>query len=138
MKTPKPSRAYLITGGIASLISICILVSRDILSMTSALDVYQALCDAFFVPGVMLLSLGLLVLVSGTGQFDMLSYGMHSLLVLFTPLKKVEKHDSFYDFKMAREARRMGKPRQYLLHVGAVFVFLSVLCLCMYAMEGGL
>ena len=88
MKQPKPWKAYAVCIGIGLLMVLGILASKNVLELTSALEIYGAVCDAFFVPGILYLCLGLLVLVSGTGQFDMLSYGMHSLLVLFTPLKK--------------------------------------------------
>lgn len=138
MRTYRPGRAYAICAGIGLLMTLGVLASRQLLQLTDPLEILGALCDGFFVPGILFLCFGLLVLVSGTGQFDMLSYGMHSLLVLFTPFKKVEKHDSFYDFKLLREARRKEKPRMYLLHMGGIFLGMALICLAMYALQGGL
>ena len=46
------------------------------------------LSDGFFVSGMLLAGLGALIWISPTGFFAMMSYGVHSLTVLFSTLKK--------------------------------------------------
>ena len=89
------------------------------------------LSDGFFVAGMMLTGLGALIWISTTGFFDMLSYGAHSLTVLFSTLKKPQDHETFYDYKTARDAKR-GKPRFSILFVGIGSVLASLLFLALY------
>ena len=89
------------------------------------------LSDGFFVSGMMLTGLGALIWISTTGFFDMLSYGVHSLTVLFSTLKKPQDHASFYDYKTARDAKR-GKPRFGILFAGVGCILVSLLFLTLY------
>ena len=89
------------------------------------------LSDGFFVVGLLATGLGLLIWVSTTGFFDILGYGVKSLLVLFTSLKKPKDHLSFYDYKQIRNENR-GKPRHALLLSGAACILLSLACLAVY------
>jgi len=132
LKKHAPGKAYAISSLIGLLIAALILITRDILNLESTEEIWKAFSDAFFVPGIMYTCLGLLVLVFGTGQFDMLSYGMHSLLLLFTPFKKAENHEKFYEYQQARKAKRALKVRNYLMHVGLVFVAVACICTAMY------
>lgn len=89
------------------------------------------LSDGFFVIGLIMTGLGLLVWISTTGFFDMMSYGFRSLLVLFTSLKKPKDHMTFYDYKTARDEKR-GKAQWSILVVGAACIVLSVVCVLLY------
>ena len=89
------------------------------------------LSDGFFVSGMLLTGLGALIWISTTGFFDMMSYAMHSLTVLFSTLKKPKDHESFYDYKTARDAKR-GKPRFGILFAGVGCILISLLFLALY------
>lgn len=93
----------------------------------------RILSDGCFVAGLIMTGVGLLVWISTTGFFDMFSYGFHSLLVLFSPLRKPEGHETFYDYKMAKDERR-GRPMAALVVVGAGYILTSLLCLAVYYM----
>ena len=53
------------------------------------------LSDGFFIVAVIFVGMGTLLWVSTTGFFDIFSYAMKSLLVLFSPLKKPSEHPHF-------------------------------------------
>ena len=89
------------------------------------------LSDGFFVVGMVMTGIGTLMWVSTTGFFDMMSYGVRSLLVLFSPLKKPSEHQSFYDYKVARDEKR-GKVRYGLLLTGIGHILMSLLLLGIY------
>ena len=89
------------------------------------------LSDGFFVSGMLLAGLGALIWISTTGFFDMLSYGVHSLTVLFSTLKKPKDHETFYDYKTARAAKR-GRPRMGILFAGIGCILISLLFLALY------
>ena len=91
-----------------------------------------SLSDGFFVSAVMLLSPGLLVLISTTTDFfDIFSYAFHSLLVLFTPLRKPKDVKRYYEYKQDRKERR-GAGKGFLLYAGGVCLAVSLLFLWMY------
>lgn len=89
------------------------------------------LSDGFFVVGFMMTGMGLLMWASSMGFFDIMSYGVKSLLMLFSLLKTPEEHPSYFDYKMAREAKR-GKMKFGMLITGVVYLALSATCLAAY------
>lgn len=88
------------------------------------------LCDAFFVPGVLMLCFGLLVFATNDGAFDMLAFGIIKLFDLFRrDLTKV-KYRTFYDYRKAQEGRK--RPYIYLMIIGGAFVLAAVAFLLAY------
>ena len=93
---------------------------------------WRIICDALFVPGILLMAFGLLLFASRGGVFDMLRFGVQKVIGVILPRKKREALPrTFYDYKTEREGREqihMG----YLLAVGMVFILLAGLALVMY------
>ena len=89
------------------------------------------LSDGCFVAAVLLVGVGALCWISGTGFFDIFAYAVKSLLVLFTPLRRPRDQISFYDYKLLKASRRRAAPR-FIVDVGVVFLGLSVLFLWLY------
>ena len=131
MATRKNLIKWLITLVIGLVLSGLVAVWRGFTLTAPAALMARTLSDGFFVAGLLFTGLGALVWVSSTGFFDMFSYGIHSLLVLFTALRRPEDHVSFYDYKLAKEAKR-GKPMRHILVIGLALVALSAACLYLY------
>ena len=93
------------------------------------------LSDGCFVAAVLLVGVGALTWISCTGFFDIFSYAVKSLLVLFTSLRKPKDQISFYDYKLLKEEKRGAAPR-FILYVGLVFLGLSVLFMALYHRGG--
>lgn len=91
----------------------------------------RCLSDGFFVIGLAAAGFGGLMAIAATDFFDVFRYGFHSLLVLFSSLKSPKDHESYYDYKKERAARR-GKPKYTLLLLGLAMLVLSVIFLMMY------
>ena len=93
---------------------------------------WRIICDALFVPGVLLTALGLLLFASNGGVFDMLRFSvMKALSVMLTRKRRDDLPRTFYDYKKEREAKgqaHMG----YMLVVGVVFLLLAGAALLMY------
>ena len=124
MKKKRRWVAWLVTALIAGAMAAGVFFSRGGLTLTAPADILGALCDGLFVPGILLTGIGLLILVAGEGFFDIMSYGVHSFLVLFTPLRSPEKHDRFIDYKTRRAEKR--RPAQwFLLIVGVIYLALA-------------
>lgn len=136
MKRKRPAMAWLITGGIGFAAFAALAAGRGAFSADEPAQVLSILCDAFFVPGILLFSFGLLGLCAYGGVFDMVSYGFRSLLVMFTPFKKPENHVKYYEYRLMKEKLRT-KPRPVALVVGLVMLLLAGVCLVMYYMQLG-
>ena len=89
------------------------------------------LSDGFFVVGFMIASVGALVLISTTGVLDIMSFGARSLLTLFCFWKKPEEALTYYDYKVARDARR-GKRHYGTLLLGLAYLAIAAVCLVLY------
>ena len=122
---------YLITALIGLGIAVIVFFGRGGFDVTGREAFLGLMCDAFFVPGIVLGSVGVLVWVADDGFFDIFSYGFNSLLVLFSPLRKPEKHQRYYDYKIAKAARRK-KASNVVLWVGLAYLALAGLCLAGY------
>ena len=125
----KAFKKYLITllagFGAAALIA----WSKDLFAQTTAVAVYHILCDSFFVVGVVITSIGLLILSTNEGTFDMLVYGMKAFVDIFRK-ESVRKYDNFYDYRMSREDKKL--PFGFLLICGVFFLAVSMVMLYCY------
>lgn len=126
----KTTIRYLITSGVGCLIILAIVLSKNIFSLDDAVEVYQVLTDAFFVAGILIAGFGLLVVASNGGTFDMLVYGVGRFFDLFRRDMMKVKHKTFYDYRMAKQDRKLGFG--YLVIVGLAFLALSGLFLWLY------
>ncbi len=100
------------------------------LSIAFALNC-RYLSDGFFFGGLIFTGIGGLTLIAGTGFFDVFSYAFHSLLVLFSALRRPEDHVSYLDYKLERDAKRK-KPLWAILVTGLACIALSVAWLALY------
>ena len=87
-----------------------------------------ALSDGCFAAGLTETGFGLLILISSTGFFDIFSYAVRSVLVLFTPFRKPEDLPGYADYR-AMWASQRRKPGAALLVTGLLFLAVSALLL---------
>ena len=80
----KKLEKYIITLAIGLAIAFLIAVSKDIFNQESKKDIFHILSDAFFVPGIIITGVGLLVVVSNEGAFDGVAFAMIKFANLFT------------------------------------------------------
>ena len=94
-------------------------------------EIAAILCDAFFVPGILLTMVGCLIWIATTGFFDSIGYavkvGMHIILPFFN---KGERK-SYYDYKMEKDEKR-GKTPIFVFIVGAFYLVLSGIALIIW------
>ena len=89
------------------------------------------LTDATFVSGIVMFGIGLLVVASNGGAFEMFVYGMRRFISLFQKDVNKIKFKTFYDYHVYKS----NEPKQsfaYLLIVGGAFIALSGLFLTIY------
>jgi hypothetical protein len=95
-------------------------------------EFYHLLCDALFVPGILLLCAWLLVFVASDGVFDMLHFGIQKAVRIV--LKK-EKRDlypkTFYEYRTMKAAGKKGSTA-FLWLPGACLVLGATIALILY------
>ena len=131
MKKERRALTWLVTMAVGLAIAFGVLMARGGFDQPDGAAMMSALCDACFVPGAFLTGIGLLVLIANDGFFDILSYGAHSLLVLFSALRGPEKHEKYYDYKMRRAERRRN-PSRIILWAGLIFLAAATVFMIIY------
>ncbi len=126
----KKALPYIIASVIGIIIFIIIICTKTIWNAQGAKEIMQILSDAFFVPGVLLAGVGLIIFASNGGAFDMLSYAVIRIFDLFRKDAKNKKYKDYYEYREAKKEkkRNMG----FLLIVGIVFIVLAVIFLIIY------
>ena len=90
----------------------------------------KILCDGFFVPGVVILGFGLLVVASNGGTFDMIVYGTKKFFDLFRRNAYKRVNETFYEYKKAKSDKKIEF--LYMIITGLVFIAISIIFLVLY------
>ncbi len=137
MRKKHGARKYIVTAMVGLALAMAVMGIRGGYGATDQALLLQALCDACFVAGILLVCVGLLIFVAGDGMFDMLGYGVRKLLRLVLPQEKQDQFPkTFFDY---REMKHGGgkAPFGYLLLVGAGYLLLAAVMLVMYIAAAG-
>ena len=119
-------KRYLIALAVGFGIAAYILWLRDIFGQTETAMIFHILCDAFFVPGVLLVCFGLLIFSTNEGTVDGMTYAVKSFVNMFRK-KSLKKYDSYYDYKASRKNR--DTKFAYLIFCGLFFIAVSAVML---------
>ena len=127
-----PWKRFAAAAGAGAGLFLLLMATRGGFTAADPAELWMIICDALFVPGVLLVMLGLLLLVADGGVFDMLKFGVQKALsVVMTRKKRESLPATFYDYKEMRDARPRA-PVTHLLAVGGVFILLAAAALAMY------
>ncbi len=124
---------YGVTIAVGALIGLGIFSLRGGFETTVPLKRFMALCDAFSVPGVLLIMFSGLVFVSGEGIFDGISYAVrHALKSLIPGALARGEQEKYGDYVERRRAK--GKPKGYacLFFVGLAYLLVSIVLIAIY------
>lgn len=113
----------LVVGGLVWLF----LSLRDYEGASQA-DRYRMLCDAFTIPGVILIMVGALVWVSTQGALDGITYCVRFAIFSLIPGKRLERDEKYAEYVERKSSNRM-KGYGFLFISGAItmavaFVFM--------------
>ena len=122
---------YVITFAVLGVVMLLVAWARGCFSDTNAKVLVGDWCDALFVPGILCMCFGLLVLGSNGGAFDMLTYGVLRLFELFKRDPIDRKYGSFYEYQQSR--RKKKRSFLYLIVVGGVYLIVAVVLLVVYS-----
>ena len=120
---------YLIICVISLLIVLCVLFMQDAFNHSGEV-LLKDLCNAFFVPGVVVLGFGLLIWATNGGTFDMIAFGFIKLVDLFKKDLTKVKYKTFYDYRKAQQDKQHSFSA--FLVVGSALVAISIIFLVLY------
>ena len=103
---------------------------RDFSQITVAAERMKALADAFTIPGVVFLMVGVLVWVSSTGFFDFLGFAFGNLGRALVPMSK-KPHQTYYDYKVGKSGKRASGFSAIFI-TGAILTIVAVVFTVLY------
>ena len=121
---------YVITCAVLAVITVLVGWARGGFDNPSIKSLLGDWCDAFFVPGILCVCFGLLVLGSNGGAFDMLAYGVRRLFGLFRKDPIDRKYATFYEYQKSRKEKR--RSFWYLIIVGGAYTVVAVVLFALY------
>ncbi len=122
---------YVISALVGVCISVGVMSARGIFSEDRPVQIMAMLSDGFFVAGIVLSCVGLIIFVGNGGVFDMLAYSMILFFSLFR--KNLErKYKDFYEYREAKKGTK--RSLAFLLIVGLCYIALAALFLILYYM----
>ena len=117
---------YLLGVGICAAIGIAIVLfhlkGHWYSQAETAAERYRILCDAFTIPGVILVAVSALILVYNQGVFTGLSYGLRGMKDIFLPFLKQE----YVPYREYRQKKMEKKVKGYSFIFFTGLAFLAV------------
>lgn len=121
-------KSVVIKYGIAMLIGASMvavyLLSRDFSGTESAAERYRMLCDAFTIPGMVLMLSAALIALSNAGSFTGIGYSVVNLFRHLVPGGAL-KHETYGDYYERHQKKVTGYG--FLLHVGGGFMAVALI-----------
>ena len=124
-------KEYVITTAVAFVVGVLIALSRGIFQEDEIDMVITIISDAFFIPGVLLICVGLIVYASNEGLFLSISYGFKAIGRTITAKKEEKLMDEKYHEYYARQIQKKSKCKHFLI-VGLAYVIISLLFVVVY------
>ena len=118
---------YGISAAVCAGLAVIYCATRNF-SQMALVEKYRTLCDAFTIPGVILLMVGLLVWIAGEGMFDSLTYLGRSFFWMFNQAKPVRYFDYIQEKRANRKHIRCG----FLLLSGAIYLAVALIFMALF------
>ena len=124
-------KEYAITTAIALAVGVLIALSRGIFQEDELDMIITIVSDAFFIPGVLLICVGLIVYASNEGLFLSISYGFKAIGRTITAKKDEKLMEEKYHEYYARQMEKKTKCKHFII-VGLAFVVVSLMFVGVY------
>ena len=124
IKCKKLLAKYGITIAISVALIFFVLDNRGFFEESDAAMRVLYLADAFTIPGVLVLMVGVMTWIATTGIFDGLTYALGRAARSLVPLNKTPD-EKFYDYKKRKEENRSVDYR-FLFVVGGVVLAIAI------------
>lgn len=128
----KETKIALIKYGITSVLSIgCALIYINNRQPNSLADQYRLWSDGFFIPGIMLLCMGILCILSNMGSFDGISWGLKFALKTLIPFGRFKKQEKYGDYVTKRRENPI-RGYQFMLHIGIIDILIAIVFMFLF------
>ena len=101
---------------------------------SALVDKYLILCDAFTVPGMLLICFGAMLWVSTTGALDGLSYAVRFAVYSLIPAKRLERDEKYGDY-IERKSQNRVKGYGFLFFAGLITMAVALIFMALYYSE---
>ena len=109
---------------------ILMLISQNAFAQDTA-SLMRIISDGLFLPGALMVLIGLLLVVSNEGAFDALAYTGKSLKRLFIPDRPGTKHVNYREYvEQRREKKATGFA--FLFYVGGAYTLLGLIFMLIF------
>ena len=130
----KPTKSQLLKYGLATGIALAYAIYTVISQNAFSQDLrgmLRIISDGLFLPGALMLLIGLLLVVSNHGAFDALAYTGKSIKRLFIPERPGEKRVNYREYvEQRREKKTTGFG--FLFIVGGVFAVIGLIFMLVF------
>lgn len=121
-----------VTAVLGGLAAWGILAGRHLSELTDPAERYRAWCDAFTVPGVIILMFALLTFVAGEGTLNGVTWILKRAVRMLIPGKGL-KQQSYREYLAERSERKKdGRPYLFLYVVGGAFLLVGIIFLILF------
>ena len=117
-------RKYAIAAVIGATLAVIYLTTRDFGTTEDQAERYRMLCDAFTIPGMLLIMSAALVALSNAGSFTGLGFSVGHMFRSLIPGASL-RQESYADYLERREGKKV-KGYGFLLQVGLVFMAVAL------------
>lgn len=129
-KTKKILLEYLITFLIGGAAALAILLSRGTFDESDKAELYKDLCDAFTVPGVLLILFAALAFVSNGGAFDGLKFALKCMVNVFRSDAR-RSRETYAEYRERKHEKQLSG-YSFLFFVGLFFFVVALVFLALY------
>ncbi len=91
------------------------------------MQLFTVFSDGFFTAGVFVGGVGALVLISGDGLFDILTYGVGLAAKYVFTTKDKRYKESYRDYKLRKQGEREGVTISFIAIVGGIYLLIGLL-----------
>ena len=123
---------YVIVVAIEIGITAMILSTNHILSVGGKREVYRILSDAFGIPGIIMILIGVLTVISDSGEFYGIGYSFRYLGDRLMPGRSSKKPLKYADYVDNKRSKPHASLRTYFLLPGAGFAIVGLVFLILF------
>lgn len=124
-------RKYILAFFFGGLLAWFYISARDF-SSAELIEKYRMLCDAFTIPGLLMLMMGLLLAISNEGAFDGITYALTFAVRALIPFgRNRNDNEKYYDYVERKRAKRVHG-YGFLFIVGGIFMAVAAVFLILF------
>lgn len=116
---------YGITALIGGLLAFATVSLHGYSNALPKLQQYRILCDAFTIPGVILIMVGFLVMIANAGNFMGLAYAAKHALKMLIPFGN-KRDERYYDYYQRKQAQGKVKGYGFIFITGIAFMAVAM------------